>query len=89
MDIVYNKRRNRLEIYYDILCAINNKPLHIEENPFMLKQKTNLNNQRLIYYIIEMINKGFLFIENDKIFITENGYRFIINYEKLSRLTAL
>ncbi len=89
MNKAYYKRRDRLEIYYNILSIIKSNPLRIEEKPLILKEKIRLNNQRLIYYIIDMIDKGFLSIDNNMVYVSEKGYRFMINYGRLLQLIKL
>jgi predicted transcriptional regulator len=79
-----SKRRNKLQIYYDILSAIRNENvIDVGIKPTRLQYESNLSYNKLINYIEELMLKGFIVNKQDKILISEKGYAFLTNYSRL------
>ncbi len=73
------KKRNRVEVIYDILKTIQSKNGNIKSSHIMFK--SNLSYQMMNDYLSELIEKGFILevkIKNSKTFaITPKGQLFI------------
>lgn len=84
-----NKRRNRLEIIYDILKVTNDKGGRIL--PTHLLYKSNLSHERMKGYVEELKLKKMLVEvhEKEKSFfeITDQGRQFLMQYHQLRELT--
>lgn len=84
-----NKRRNRLEIIYDILKVTNDKGGRIL--PTHLLYKSNLSHERMKGYVEELKEKSMLIEvqEEEKSFfeITDQGRKFLMQYHQLQELT--
>ncbi len=79
-----SKRRDKLQIYYDILSAIKNEnAIYVSIKPTRLQYESNLSYSKLMSYIEELMLKGFIVNKQDKILISEKGYAFITNYSRL------
>jgi predicted transcriptional regulator len=79
-----SKRRDKLQIYYDILSAIKNEnTIYVSIKPTRLQYESNLSYSKLMSYIEELMLKGFIVNKQDKILISEKGYAFITNYSRL------
>lgn len=78
-----NRRREKLEIIYDILSAINKEDaLDVRRRP-RVQMMSNLPYIRFMFYIEELLRKGFIIHKRDRILITDKGYLFLINYNNL------
>ncbi|MFT4343774.1 MAG: winged helix-turn-helix domain-containing protein, partial [Candidatus Woesearchaeota archaeon] len=53
-----SKKRNRLEVIYDILVAIRNKNGRIK--PTHILYKSNLSHKMMNEYLSDLIEKGFV-----------------------------
>lgn len=76
-----NKKRNPLEIMYDILDTINKK--RGPANPTHILYKSNLSYKMLKDYINELLEKDFIKEEGDKkrvYSLTKKGKEYLSNY---------
>lgn len=76
------KKRNRLEVIYDILKVIHDQHNSIKPTPLM--RKSNLSSSSFSEYYEELIAKGFVRELMDKeskyITLTDKGYKYIEKY---------
>lgn len=84
-----NEKRDKIEIIFDILSAIEKKGGKIK--PTHLLYKANLSHQRMKKYISELLEKG-LIEEIDqgsnKVYsITDKGLKFISEYSRIREFT--
>ncbi len=79
------KKRNKLEIVYDIMRAIMDQKNRVR--PTQILYKSNLSHKMLVEYINELVGKGLIEeVEEDKkryYCLTKKGFRFIEDYEKV------
>lgn len=77
------KKRDRLEIIYDILSVIRDK--RGSSKPTHIIYKSNLSHQMLTEYLTELISKGLLVETADKggkkmYSMTDKGYNYLKDY---------
>ena len=82
-----NRKRERLEIIYDILKAIQDKGGNVK--PTHILYKSNLSHQMLIDYMSELIEKKFISESidkknNKKYSLTEKGFNYIRDFSVIS-----
>lgn len=81
------ERRHKLQIYYDILSAIDQEAIFEDgAKPTRVQYISKVSYDRLVHYLKElevkkMIEKG------DSISLTEKGRKFLKDYEELKNLT--
>ncbi|HLD12616.1 MAG TPA: winged helix-turn-helix domain-containing protein [Candidatus Nanoarchaeia archaeon] len=84
-----NEKRDKIEIVYDILSAVEKKGGKIK--PTHLLYKANLSHQRMKKYLAELLEKGLLTEENDNAnrwyTLTEKGAQFIAEYTRIRKFT--
>ncbi len=81
-------RKDRLEIYYTILSRMDSDGMiDITLKPTELQKDCNISYEKLLFYIRELMEKGFIINRIDKLIITEKGYQFISYYKRLLDLT--
>lgn len=76
-----SKKRNRLEVIYDILVAIRNKNGRIK--PTHILYKSNLSHKMMNEYLSDLIEKGFVeeSENNGKTYsLTQKGFEYIDRY---------
>jgi len=77
------KKRERLEVIYDILSAIRDDGNRIK--PTRLLHKSNLSPQMFKEYVSEMNKKGFLAEQGEAgkrhYSLTDKGFRFLEQYK--------
>jgi predicted transcriptional regulator len=79
-------RRHRLEIYHDILIAIENQRMNEDEvKPTRIAHYSNLSYDRLYKYLDELEANGMIY-RADTIFLTEVGQQFLKNYEAIKHI---
>ncbi|MBI2148758.1 hypothetical protein HYU23_03690 [Candidatus Woesearchaeota archaeon] len=81
-----NKRRDRLQVIYDILKAIQDKNGKIK--PTHILYKSNLSHQMMEEYLKELIEGGFI-IETKKpegrtYQLTEKGFDYLRKYQVIT-----
>ncbi len=79
-----NRKRDRLEIIYDILKAIQEKRGAV--NPTHILYKSNLSHQMMTDYLAELISKGFMLEKVQKngrkyFELTDKGFNYIRDYK--------
>jgi predicted transcriptional regulator len=79
-----NKKRDRLEVIYDLLKIVQDHNNSIKQTPLL--RKTNLSSQSFSEYMIELNTKGFIKEIIDKnerkyITLTDKGFRFLEKYK--------
>ena len=84
------KKRNRLEIIFDILRVIRDRNGKIK--PTHILYKSNLSHQMMTEYLTELISKGFILElkgKNGKTYaITEKGANYLSQYSLISDFTS-
>lgn len=82
------KKRERLEIIYDILVLINNN--HNQIKPTPLLRKSNLCSYQFDKYILELLEKNFieLSVINSKKYysLTKKGFEYISKYKVILKI---
>lgn len=79
-----NKKRDRLEIIYDILTAIRDKNGFVRQTHILYR--SNLSHQMLVDYVSELIDKNFIIEKEDKkgkkyFELLKKGYNYIKDYK--------
>ena len=81
-----NKKRDRLQVIYDILGVIKDKGDRIK--PTHILYKSNLSHQMMQQYLGELISKGFIIeklTEKGKTYsLTQRGFDYLKEYEKVT-----
>jgi predicted transcriptional regulator len=80
------KKRDRLEVIYDLLNIIQTNNNSIKKTPLL--RKTNLSSQSFGEYFEELLNKGFIReIEDYKkrrtISLTDKGFQYVNKYKMI------
>lgn len=80
------KKRERLEVIYDILSVIRNKHNSIKPTPLL--RYSNLSTQRFNEYIIELIEKNLVKElvdkKNKKTYtLTDKGFKYLEKYKSI------
>lgn len=82
------KKRERLEIIYDILVLINNN--HNQIKPTPLLRKSNLSSNQFDKYIRELLEKKFiefLVVDSKKYYgLTKKGFEYINKYKVILKV---
>ena len=83
------KKRDRLQIIYDILKAIHDKNNRIR--PTHILYKSNLSHQMMEEYLRELIAKSFIIenkINDNKTYsLTQKGFDYVNKYKLISEFT--
>jgi predicted transcriptional regulator len=74
-------KRNKLEIYNDILSAIELELQSGQAKPTRVQSRSNLAYDKLVRYIDELKNKKM--ITQDPLMITEKGRDFLQDYDRI------
>lgn len=81
------KKRDRLQIIYDILEVIRDKGEKIK--PTHILYKSNLSHQMMQQYLDELIGKGFINeLKHDKgktYSLTEKGFNYLSGYTQITK----
>ena len=81
------KKRDRLQVIYDILEVIRDKGENIK--PTHILYKSNLSHQMMQQYLGELIKKGFILErerEKGKIYsLTEKGFNYLREYQQITK----
>jgi predicted transcriptional regulator len=82
------KKRERLEVVYDILNSV--REHHNSIMPTRLQQKSNLSPQMFKEYTEELLEKKFLISEekegHKQYILTDKGYEFLSKYKQAMEL---
>jgi predicted transcriptional regulator len=81
-----NKKRDRLEVIYDILKTIQNNGNSIKPTPLL--RYSNLSSQRFTQYFKELKENNFIKDEKDKkgkryITLTDKGFNYLSKYKSI------
>lgn len=81
-----NKKRERLEVIYDILRIINNHNNSIKPTPLL--RYSNLSSQSFLEYLKELLEKGFVKELLDKknrkyLTLTDKGFKYLEEYKRI------
>ncbi|MDQ3884370.1 MAG: winged helix-turn-helix domain-containing protein, partial [Thermoproteota archaeon] len=74
-------KRNKMEIYNDILSAINLELTNGEARPTRVQILSNLAYDKLVRYLNELENKKMII--RDPLVITEKGQDFLQDYDRI------
>jgi len=84
-----NEKRDKIEIVFDILSAIDKKGGKIK--PTHLLYKANLSHQRMKKYIAELLEKSLIQEvaegQNKFYILTEKGTQFVSEYQRIKQFT--
>jgi predicted transcriptional regulator len=82
-----SKKRDKLQVIYDILDVIREKGENIK--PTHILYKSNLSHQMMQQYLNELINKDFITeIQKEKgktYSLTEKGFNYLNEYVKITK----
>jgi len=85
-----NKKRNKLQIVYDILRVIRERTGRIK--PTHILYKSNLSYQMMEEYLNELIEKGFIIEvknkESKSYAITEKGLNYLNKYSVINEFVS-
>ena len=80
------KKRDKLEVVYDILNIIRNHKNSIKPTPLL--RNSNLSSKRFQKYFSELLEKGFIReIKNNNeklITLTDKGFKYLDNYKTIT-----
>lgn len=83
------KKRDRLQIIYDILKAIHDKNNRIR--PTHILYKSNLSHQMMEEYLKDLISKNFVVMNKDKngktYSLTQKGFDYLNKYKLITEFT--
>lgn len=74
-------RRNKLEIYNDILNSIHKESLEGEVRPTRIQHQSNMSYDKMSRYLKELENKKLITVS--PIQLTDKGHKFLNDYEKI------
>lgn len=75
------KRRNKLEIFNDILTGINDETTNGEVKPTRIAHIANMSYDKLAKYLDELKEKHLII--NSPLVLTEKGKKFLQDYERI------
>jgi predicted transcriptional regulator len=78
-----SKKRHYLQVIYDLLSSIPEDGI----NPTRLAYKALIDYEVMLKYLKLLESEG-LVIVNSKIYITEKGKAFLVEYERLKKLVS-
>ncbi len=79
-------KRSKLQIFYDIIVAINQDKFENEKvSKTRIQQKCNTSYDKLLKYLDEMEQKGLIQTSQD-IEITQRGKKFFNDYSRVNNL---
>ena len=78
------ERRAKLEIYFDILNAIQNEAAYGQVKPTRLQYGSNMSYDKLTRYLDELKVKNM--INNPPLFITEKGRLFLKDFGEIKKV---
>lgn len=79
-------KRSKLQIYYDIIVAINQDKIENEKvSKTRIQQKCNTSYDKMVKYLDEMEQKGLIQTSQD-IEITQRGQKFFNDYSRVNNL---
>lgn len=82
------KKRERLEIIYDMLVLINNNHNQIKSTPLL--RKSNLSSSQFDKYILELLEKNFIeiqIVDSKKYYsLTKKGFEYISKYKLILKI---
>lgn len=79
-------KRNRMEIYSDILSALKQEQSYGEVRPTRIQSKSNLAYDRLTRYLSELENQEM--ITSDPLALTQKGRDFLEDYDRIKEFLA-
>jgi predicted transcriptional regulator len=84
------KKRDRLQIIYDILKAIHDKNNRIR--PTHILYKSNLSHQMMEEYLKELMSKDFVVVNSEKsggktYSLTQKGFDYLNKYKLIAEFT--
>jgi predicted transcriptional regulator len=79
-------KRNKMEIYSDILSALKQELSYGEARPTRIQSKSNLAYDRLTRYLSELENQEM--ITSDPLTLTQKGRDFLQDYDRIKEFLA-
>lgn len=80
----HKDRRSKLEIYHDILLAINESIDNGTTKPTHVQYRSNMSYNNLMKYLKELEEKNL--VTMNPLFITEKGNRFLNDFGKIKNV---
>ncbi len=80
------KRRDKIQIYYEILSAIEQEAVHEGgAKPTRIQHLANMSYDKLARYLDELQAKGMIY-KVGNLSLTEKGHKFLQEYQKIEDL---
>lgn len=81
------EKRHKLQLFYEILCAVQEDTMHNEvARPTHVQHFTRLSYDKMMNHLDEMEEKGMVHRVSGLVAITAKGVKFIEQYDDLVRL---
>ena len=81
------EKRHKLQLFYEILCAIEEDTIHNEvAKPTHVQHFTRLSYDKMMNHFEELEEKGMIYRVSGLIAITAKGKKFIEQYDQLINL---
>ncbi|HZT35188.1 MAG TPA: winged helix-turn-helix domain-containing protein [Nitrososphaera sp.] len=81
------EKRHKLQLFYEILCAIEDDVAHNEvARPTHVQHSTRLSYDKMMNHFSELEEKGMIHRVSGLVAITAKGKKFVEQYDELTRL---
>lgn len=81
------EKRHKLQLFYEILCAVEEDAMHNEiARPTHVQHSTRLSYDKMMNHLGELEEKGMVHRVSGLVAITTKGKKFIEQYDDLTRL---
>ena len=81
------EKRHKLQLFYEILCAIEEDTIHNEvAKPTHVQHFTRLSYDKMMNHFEELEEKGMIYRVSGLVAITAKGKKFIEQYDQLINL---
>ena len=83
----YSNRRNRIELFYDLLSAIRHES-EKEENvkPTRVQYRSNMSYDKMTRYLTKMENFGLITRKNGGPKVTDKGQNYLREYKEIDQM---
>ncbi len=86
----YSNRRNRIELFYDLLSAIHHEAEQDGNvKPTRVQYRSNMSYDKMTRYLIKMENFGLISRKNGGPKITEKGQNYLLEYQEISNMVSV
>ena len=85
----YSNRRNRIELFYDLLSAIRHEAEQDGNvKPTRVQYRSNMSYDKMTRYLTKMENFGLVTRKNGGPKITEKGQNYLLEYEEIDKMVT-